>query len=149
VVLDVAHNPQAVAVLMANLDAMGYFSCTRAVFGALSDKDVSAMLAYCDGLVDHWYFTDLSGPRGQLASHHAKEWYHYLESKSAGSVPTSTSMSVMPVPVGLYPTPEAAFAQAQADSASGDRIVVFGSFHTVTPVWAKTCGPRSDTLATA
>jgi dihydrofolate synthase/folylpolyglutamate synthase len=43
-VLDVAHNPHAVAALAANLDAMGFFPCTHAVFGAMADKDVAAML---------------------------------------------------------------------------------------------------------
>ena len=38
-VLDVAHNPHSVAALTANLDAMGYFPTTHAVFGAMADKD--------------------------------------------------------------------------------------------------------------
>ena len=40
-VLDVAHNPHSVAALTANLDAMGYFPCTHAVFGAMHDKDLA------------------------------------------------------------------------------------------------------------
>jgi dihydrofolate synthase/folylpolyglutamate synthase len=38
-VLDVSHNPQAVAVLALNLDAMGFYPRTHAVFGAMRDKD--------------------------------------------------------------------------------------------------------------
>jgi dihydrofolate synthase/folylpolyglutamate synthase len=41
-VLDVAHNPHAVAALAANLDAMGFYPCTHAVFGAMADKDLAA-----------------------------------------------------------------------------------------------------------
>ena len=44
-VLDVAHNPHAVAALVQNLDRMGFHPRTRAVFGVMSDKDVPAILA--------------------------------------------------------------------------------------------------------
>ena len=40
-VLDVAHNPQAVAALALNLDAMGFYPRTHAVFGAMRDKDIA------------------------------------------------------------------------------------------------------------
>ena len=44
-VLDVSHNPHSVAALAANLDVMGYFPTTHAVFGAMADKDLVPMLA--------------------------------------------------------------------------------------------------------
>jgi dihydrofolate synthase/folylpolyglutamate synthase len=44
-VLDVSHNPHSVAALTANLDAMGYYPTTHAVFGAMADKDLAPMLA--------------------------------------------------------------------------------------------------------
>ena len=62
-VLDVAHNPHSVAALTENLDAMGFYPCTHAVFGAMADKDVAPMLARIGPLIDHWYFTDLPTPR--------------------------------------------------------------------------------------
>ena len=40
-VLDVAHNPHAVAALALNLDQMGFFPRTHAVFGAMADKDIA------------------------------------------------------------------------------------------------------------
>ena len=43
-VLDVAHNPHSVAALAENLDAMGFYPCTHAVFGAMADKDLAPML---------------------------------------------------------------------------------------------------------
>ena len=57
-VLDVSHNPHSVAALAANLDAMGYFPTTHAVFGAMADKDLGPMLARVAPLVDRWYFTE-------------------------------------------------------------------------------------------
>ncbi|MPN18487.1 hypothetical protein SDC9_165847 [bioreactor metagenome] len=66
-VLDVAHNPHSVAALTANLDAMGYFPTTHAVFGAMADKDWEPMLTKVGPLVDRWYFTDLPTPRADSA----------------------------------------------------------------------------------
>jgi hypothetical protein len=43
VVLDVAHNPEAAAMLAQNLDAMGPYPATHAVFGMLRDKDIERM----------------------------------------------------------------------------------------------------------
>ena len=62
-VLDVAHNPHSVAALTENLDAMGFYPCTHAIFGAMADKDVAPMLARIGPLIDKWYFTDLPTPR--------------------------------------------------------------------------------------
>jgi hypothetical protein len=45
---------------------------THAVFGAMRDKDLAAMLARMQPLVDHWYFCDLPTPR---AAHAADCWH--------------------------------------------------------------------------
>ena len=66
-VLDVAHNPHAVAALAQNLDQMGFFPRTHAVFGAMRDKDIAAILTRMAPLVDHWHFTDLPVPRAPRA----------------------------------------------------------------------------------
>jgi dihydrofolate synthase / folylpolyglutamate synthase len=52
-VLDVAHNAHAVSALSANLDAMGFFPTTHAVFGAMADKDLAPMFAKIGPLVLH------------------------------------------------------------------------------------------------
>ena len=41
-VLDVAHNPHSVAALAANLDAMGFYPTTHAVFGAMARQGPGA-----------------------------------------------------------------------------------------------------------
>ena len=51
-VLDVAHNPHSVAALAQNLDQMGFHPRTHAVFGAMRDKDLAAILARMAPLVD-------------------------------------------------------------------------------------------------
>src|SRR5665647_1459687 len=73
-VLDGADNPHAVAALTANLDAMGYFPCTHAVFGAMADKDIALMLTKISPLIDQWYFTDLPTPRAESASALLGQW---------------------------------------------------------------------------
>ncbi|OGB47116.1 MAG: bifunctional folylpolyglutamate synthase/dihydrofolate synthase, partial [Burkholderiales bacterium RIFCSPHIGHO2_12_FULL_67_38] len=66
-VLDVAHNPHSVAALAENLDAMGYYPTTHAVFGAMADKDLGAMLERIAPLIDRWHVTDLPLPRASSA----------------------------------------------------------------------------------
>lgn len=116
-VLDVAHNPHSVAALAANLDAMGYFPATHAVFGVMADKDLGPMLAKIGPLVDHWYFTDLATPRAARASDICATW-------QAGERRSSVTGST-------FSTPEQALKAAVAAADPTDRIVVFGSFHTV------------------
>ena len=74
-VLDVAHNPHAVATLVQNLDQMAFFPRTHVVFGAMRDKDIAAMLTRLAPIVDHWHFTDLPALRAasaqELAQRHA------------------------------------------------------------------------------
>lgn len=67
VILDVAHNPHAAAVLAKNLKDMGPFHATHAVFGAMSDKDIDGVIELMKGCVDRWYVTDLPLPRAATA----------------------------------------------------------------------------------
>src|SRR5207344_1981477 len=73
-VLDVAHNPHAVAALAQNLDQMGFYPRTHAVFGAMRDKDLAAILARMAPLVDHWHFTDLPATRAASAGEIAERF---------------------------------------------------------------------------
>ena len=116
-VLDVAHNPHAVAALTANLDAMGYFPTTHAVFGAMSDKDLDAMLERISPIIDKWYFTDLPTPRALSG---AELLAHF---QAQNKRPTASAT--------VHVDPESALQAALAGADPADRIVVFGSFYTV------------------
>ncbi|MEO8656156.1 MAG: cyanophycin synthetase, partial [Ramlibacter sp.] len=116
-VLDVAHNPHSVAALAANLDAMGFFPVTHGVFGVMADKDLDAMLARMGPLIDRWYFTDLPLARAATAQALAERW-QALRTRS--DVRAST-----------HAGPMEALRAAVAAADPADRIVVFGSFHTV------------------
>jgi dihydrofolate synthase/folylpolyglutamate synthase len=120
-VLDVAHNPHSVAALAENLDAMGFYPTTHAVFGAMADKDLAAMLVRIAPLVDRWYLTDLPLPRASTATMLAQA----LDTMPA-TAPGGTSRVA-----GCYPTPMSALQEAVSAADPADRIVVFGSFHTV------------------
>ncbi|MDB5892220.1 MAG: bifunctional tetrahydrofolate synthase/dihydrofolate synthase [Polaromonas sp.] len=116
-VLDVAHNPHAVAALAENLDAMGFYPCTHAVFGAMADKDIDPMLARLGPLVDKWYFTDLPTPRAAPGA--------VLQARWAAANMRSD------VQAATYKTPQAALDAAIQAADPADRIVAFGSFFTV------------------
>ena len=73
-VLDVAHNPHSVAALAANLDAMGFFPTTHAVFGVMADKDLALMFERVNPIIDRWYFTDLPTARAQTGAALEAQW---------------------------------------------------------------------------
>jgi dihydrofolate synthase/folylpolyglutamate synthase len=116
-VLDVAHNPQAVAALALNLDAMGFFPRTHAVFGVMADKDIAGLLAKIAPLVDVWHCCDLPNPRAATAQALAQ-----LVRAACG---------VRDVAIHIHASPAEALGAAAAGADPADRIVVFGSFYTV------------------
>ena len=113
-VLDVAHNPHAVATLAFNLDQMGFYPRTHAVFGAMADKDIAGMLARIGPLVQCWYVCDLPLPRAARAADLAAAVRALPEVQDAS--PSS------------HESPVAALRAALAAADPADRIVVFGSF---------------------
>ena len=118
VVLDVAHNPHAAAVLADNLGNIGFASYTHAVFGMLADKDIAGVVRLLKGRIDTWHLTSLPGPRG------------------VGAHDLAQILAECGIKEGVfeYETPAAAYAAARARAGENDRIVVFGSFLTVTDV---------------
>ncbi len=118
VILDVGHNPQAVAVLAENLGEMGFFEKTYAVVGMLADKDIAGALAALAGKVDVWHLATLDVPRGARAEVLAEA---VMSAKLGGRVECHAS-------------PEDAFACAAKQAGENDRIATFGSFHTVSAV---------------
>ncbi|MDN5865489.1 MAG: bifunctional folylpolyglutamate synthase/dihydrofolate synthase [Gammaproteobacteria bacterium] len=110
--LDVAHNPQAAAMLAAWLKAAPPRR-TLAVFAMLADKDAAGVAATVAPAVTRWFLAPLTGRRGQSAAE--------LASKTADT---------LRAPV-LCENMASALRAALQSARGGDRIVVFGSFHTV------------------
>ncbi len=120
-VLDVAHNPHAVATLAHNLDQMGFYPRTFAVFGAMRDKDAAQMLLRLRPLVDVWHFTDLPTARAATAEELAQAF---------DELPLAAGNQPPPQHHG-HADPSSALATAVAEAGPTDRIVVFGSFFVV------------------
>ena len=118
IVLDVAHNPHAAAVLAENLDMMGFYPCTHAVFGMLNDKDIGGVVARVGDRVDHWYVGPTTGARGAPADSVARQIRTVMP---AASITEHASVA-------------AAFASARERAKADDRILTFGSFVSVAEV---------------
>ena len=154
VIYDVAHNPHAAAALAHNLDAMGYFPSTLAVFGAMRDKDIPGILRVMVGRVDHWFMTTLPTPRAA----HADELAAALnEIDASAAEDNERSVRRLATPADAWraarlneidasaaegnersvrrlATPADAWRAARGRAGDDDRIVVFGSFYTVAGV---------------
>lgn len=114
-VFDVAHNPDAAAVLAASLGRHPAPGRTLAVCGMLSDKDVEAVLIALAGAVDRWFAATTDGPRG-------------LDAAALAARGAAAGIDLQP-----GGTVREAMQAAARGARAGDRIVVFGSFHTVGP----------------
>ena len=115
VVLDVAHNPHAARALAEGLGEMGYYENTLAVFAMLADKDIGGVVDAMRGRVDRWFVSAADVERAAPGAEVAK----ILASRGLGHL-TRT-----------FATIPAALAAARREAGPNDRIVVFGSFHTV------------------
>ncbi|APZ42949.1 bifunctional tetrahydrofolate synthase/dihydrofolate synthase [Acidihalobacter ferrooxydans] len=112
-VCDVAHNPQAARALASILRADPVPGRNLMVFSALADKDIPAIASALDTVAGHWFVAGLDAPRGLTADDVAER----LGTVRAG--------------VSRYVDVATALAAARASAASGDRVVVCGSFLTV------------------
>lgn len=114
VILDVAHNPQSAAALAANLAQMPVTGRTRAVVAMLEDKDLARVIEALVPVVDHWYVAGLDVYRGAPARHLAGVVERVCHCRPA-----------------VFGQVCAALSRAREEAMPGDRIVIFGSFHTV------------------
>ncbi len=117
VLLDVAHNPQAVQPLARWLALNRPAGATHAVFAALSDKDLPGLVAPLMGVVDSWHLAGLPEV-GSRAHPIGVIW-----PKVAGLLSRSLH--------DRHERVAGALDTARAQAGPGDRIVVYGSFHTV------------------
>ena len=124
-ILDVAHNPDAAHVLARNLRADPVAGKTLAVCGILADKDAAAIASILDDCIDVWWCASIDGVRGRSGQMLADELSEVVE----GAVVAADSVA-------------GACAEASKAARPQDRIVVFGSFHTVGPAldWLEAAG---------
>ncbi|MGZ5105844.1 MAG: bifunctional tetrahydrofolate synthase/dihydrofolate synthase [Usitatibacter sp.] len=115
VVLDVGHNPQAARSLADGLGDMGFFRNTLGVFAMLGDKDIGGVVDAMRGRIDRWFVSAANAERAAPARQVAAV---LAERGLAGATRT-------------FSTVPAALDAARREAGPDDRIIVFGSFHTV------------------
>lgn len=113
VLVDVGHNPQAARELAIALNAAPVAGRTVAVFAALQDKDAVGVVQALGEQVQDWHLAGLEGARAQTAT----ALQARLHDTAAASATCHASVAD-------------ALHAALAGSAAGDRVLVFGSFHT-------------------
>jgi dihydrofolate synthase/folylpolyglutamate synthase len=121
-IFDVAHNPAAAKLLAYRLATMPCHGHTHAVVGMLKDKDIAGTLLPLLNIVDHWYLGTLEHERGADS--------HYLASQLMRATVTLPSHIKKPF-FRSFTDLRMAYQDALATAGLNDRIVIFGSFHTV------------------
>ena len=117
ILLDVGHNPAATQRLAQHLRDGG--ECHRvALFAALADKDIHAMIRSCQGLFAGWYVTALPGVARANAV-------------SALSAALSAAGEQL---LGSGARPDSLLDEALQALPGRGQLVVFGSFYTVAAV---------------
>lgn len=116
-VLDVGHNPHAARALRQGLMALPFAQNRTAVFSMLNDKDIDSVLAILKDQFDEWHIAPLHLPRGMASE-------QLVEKLAAHDISNVKQFE------NIAKAYDAAFAAA----SENDRIVVFGSFHTVAEV---------------
>jgi dihydrofolate synthase/folylpolyglutamate synthase len=114
-ILDVAHNPHAAARLAENLVRLDGRGRILAVFAMLKDKDINGVVAAVSAQVREWFVAPLPGPRGADLDRMTGA---LREARAAGSVTSCSDVAT-------------ALRRARGLAGPDDKIVVFGSFHTV------------------
>ena len=118
-IFDVTHNQQGAENLASLLNEQPCNGRTYAVLAMLGDKDAGAVVHPLNNIIDRWFVAGLDGNRGmsgqQLADKLAKE--------------------LRPEQLHIAESVEQAYQAAMHQANSGDRVLVFGSFHTVEAVF--------------
>lgn len=114
VILDVAHNEESAKLLARNLIKHKPKGRTIAIMSQLCDKDIVRTMQALTKIINKWYISTLDTNRAASF----EQLTQGLREIKADNYVLATSIRV-------------AFKQALAECEITDRIVVFGSFHTI------------------
>jgi dihydrofolate synthase/folylpolyglutamate synthase len=115
IVMDVAHNPAAVVTLREHLLQSPVSGRTLCVFAVMADKAIATMISELSDCFSGWMLADLpTNPRA---------------AKAANVADLLASQGLRALAVGG--TVDENITQALTQLNSGDRLVIFGSFFTV------------------
>ena len=115
VILDVAHNPAAAGALAQNLPVIE--GRTLAIASVLEDKDWAGIVAAMSQSVDEWFIAQISDTARASKGQTLLEVLYNADQSGQ-----------------LCESIEQALLRALKQATATDRIVVFGSFHTVAAV---------------
>lgn len=114
-ILDVAHNPQAVSALRENLAGLPIHGRLHAIFGLLSDKDLAIMVEIMGSMIEIWYLVGTEGSRG----------------RSAGQLKASFLAMGIERNISCFSSVSEALVAARSLAGDSDTILLFGSFSIV------------------
>ncbi len=118
IILDVAHNLEAVLAMRDQLRCMERRKHTIAVCAMLRDKPIRKIAALLAEDIDHWFVAPIDDARGATGKDMRGLILRGLGAGADHRVVLCTSVT-------------AAFDEAQTLAGPDDRLLVFGSFHTV------------------
>lgn len=113
-IFDVGHNPHAAKALRQSLITLPFAQHRIAVFSILSDKDIDGVLSCLKDQFDEWFIAPLNLPRGMTIEQLEKKLAQHQITRIRG-----------------FENVAQAHQTALSVATENDRIVVFGSFHTV------------------
>jgi dihydrofolate synthase/folylpolyglutamate synthase len=116
-IYDVSHNPAAVSLLADRLRKNPCAGKTYGVFSMLADKDIGESLNIIRDNIDIWYVAPLQTKRA-AGVEQLQQAFQYAAIST----------------VNMLSSIQAAYDGAVNVARPGDRIIVFGSFHTVADV---------------
>jgi len=117
-ILDVTHNEQGARNLAKLLEEIPTTGRTLAVIGMLKDKDATKVASVLNASIDMWFAAGLGGSRGMTSEQLSEQLHQHIDLSQ----------------IKQSDTVELAHKQAWDYAEKGDRILIFGSFHTVEAV---------------
>jgi len=114
IILDVAHNADSALKLKANLDKFPKKN-TIAVVGFLGDKDVYSLTKPFASVIDHWYCGTIESKRGM----------------NSDEIKTRMKSVIDDNFIKTFENMEKAFLSALLNLKNEDRLIIYGSFYTV------------------
>lgn len=123
-IFDVSHNPDSVSLLAQTLKGQPWPGKTYAVFSMLADKDIQTSIREIHEMIDEWYVAPIQSQRSAS-----------LETLKLAFAQTENKN------VHFFPELPEAYAAAMLNLQLEDRLLIFGSFHTVAEVWQSTLHP--------
>lgn len=119
IILDVAHNPESAELLASNLLKQKKTGKTIAIISMLKDKDIAGTIKPLLNIVDEWYIGILHNKRSASDKQFLTVFKDFFSREM-----------ILHLPI-IYPSVLLALKSALKNKKSVDRIIIFGSFYTV------------------